>query len=175
MMSDDGMAGATPAAGTARLGRRTAARLAAVQASYELALMDTDVEDVIIDYLHNRPGAALGGDDYVAFDPDLFADVVRGVSRRQAEIAPRLQAALTPSWPLERLETILRAVLQCGCYELLMRPDVPVRVVINEYLEVAHAFFAGDEPALVNAVLDRIAREARGEELARGGAGRRAD
>jgi len=162
------MTEAAPEAGPQRTGRRrTAARLAAVQASYELALMHGDVEDVIVDYLQNRPGAAIGGDDYAAFDPDLFADVVRGVQRREVEIAPLLREALNPSWPLERLETILRVVLQCGCYELLMRPDVPVRVIISEYLEVAHAFFDGDEPALVNAVLDRVARRVRSEEITR--------
>ena len=75
--------------------------------------------------------------------------------------------ALTQEWPIERLEAILRAILRAGAYELLARIDVPARVVISEYLEVAHAFFSGKEPSLVNGVLDRLGRLLRETELGR--------
>jgi N utilization substance protein B len=120
---------------------------------------------VIIDYQTSRPGAAFEGDEYASFDRDLFADVVRGTVRRRGEVDGALSRALAANWPLERLERILRDLLRCGAYELLLRRDVPARVVINEYLEVAHAFFGGEEPGLVNAVLDRIARRCRAEEF----------
>ncbi len=76
-----------------------------------------------------------------------------------------IQASLEEGWPAERLEVLLQAILQCGVFELLSQPSVPARVVISEYLAVADAFFEGKEPGLVNAVLDRIARLLRSEEL----------
>lgn len=162
-------ADAPPEPGAATMSRRRAARLAAVQALYELAVSGGDVEDIIIDYRNHRQGATIEGNTFAATDPDLFADVVRGAIRRRGEIERHIRAALTPSWPFERLETILKDVLICGVYELMLRPDVPARVIINEYLEVAHAFFAGEEPGLVNAVLDRIARGLRLDEFDAGG------
>ncbi|HZD25026.1 MAG TPA: transcription antitermination factor NusB, partial [Alphaproteobacteria bacterium] len=123
----------------------------------------------IIEQLTNRPGATFEGGGFAEIDRDLFADVARGALRRRAQIDGLLGEALSPRWPINRLELILAAVLRCGAYELLLRPDVPARVIINEYLEVAHAFFSGDEPGLVNGVLDRLARRLRPEELHDGG------
>jgi len=153
----------------ATVSRRRAARLAAVQALYELGVNGGDVEDIIIDYRNERPGAVFEGNEFAETDHDLFADVVRGVVRRNMEVREQVAQALTSSWSFDRLETVLRDVMCCGAYELMMRPDVPGRVIINEYMEVAHAFFSGDEPAMVNAVLDRIARQLRTDEFDAGG------
>jgi len=169
MNGDDGRK--SPAPGRRRVDRRAAARVAAVQALYQLDMNDANVEDVILEFLAHRVGDAESGG---RVDETLFSDVVRGATRRRREIDRLLSARLAADWPLDRLETVLRAVLRCGCYELTMRPDVPARVVINEYLEVAKHFFSGGEPGMVNGVLDRLAREVRQAEVTealRGGAG----
>lgn len=98
-------------------------------------------------------------------------DLVRGTMARRAEIDGCIGAALTPDWPLERLESVLRAILRAGAYELLARADVPVPVVISEYLDIGHAFFAGKEPGLINGVLDRLARTLRQSAFAGGEGG----
>lgn len=147
------------------ISRRRAARLAAIQALYELSINGGDVEDMIIDHVQNRPGAVFANDSYVEFDDALFADVVRGVSRWRSQVDETLSGLLTGSWSLERLDRVLHDLLACGAYELLYRKDIPVRVVLNEYMDLAHAFFAEQEPGMVNGVLDRLARQARADEL----------
>jgi N utilization substance protein B len=161
-----GEAGETPSGGGAR--RRSVARLAAVQALYQIDLSGAEPESVIGEFLKHRLGREIDGERYGKADPMLFADVVRGAIERQAELDRALSETLTPEWPLERLETVLRAILRAGAYELLVRGDVPARVIISEYLDVAHAFFAGKEPGLVNGVLDKLARVLRPAELAAG-------
>lgn len=138
--------------------RKSAARLAAVQALYQIELNDAEVEGVILEFLTHRLSKG-------PIDTVLFSDVVRGTVRRRDEIDGLLRAALAAGWPLDRLESVVRATLRCGVYELLMRPDVPARPAINEYVNVAHAFFAGDEPGFVNGVLNRIARDLRPQEF----------
>ena len=98
-------------------------------------------------------------------DPTFFAELMRGVVRRQREIDPLVDQQLASGWRLDRVDSILRAILRAGVFELLERPDVPGRVVINEYIEIAHAFFAEDEPKVVNGVLDKIARRLRPGEF----------
>lgn len=137
--------------------RRSVARLAAVQALYQVDLSGTLPEVVIAEFLRHRLGREIDGENYGEADTALFAAIVKGVVAREAELDRALSEALTPDWPLERLETVLRAILRAGAFELLALPDVPARVVISEYLDIAHAFFAGKEPGLVNGVLDRIA------------------
>lgn len=146
-------------------GPRRAARLAAVQALYQLEALSGEAEDVIFEFLTERQGVIMEGENVVAMDRDFFSDLVRGTARRQREIDRMLSDGLAEGWRLERLETVLRGILRCACYELLMRRDVPARATINEYVEVAHAFFAPEQCSFVNAILDRIARRLRAGEF----------
>jgi N utilization substance protein B len=148
---------------------RSAARMAATQALYQILLTGAMAENVVSEFQKFRregegESVSLGGADLA-----LFADIVRGAAARREEIEAMLTRSLAEDWPLDRLETLLRAVLWAGVYELVGRPDVPLEVVINEYVDIAHAFFAGKEPSLVNGVLDKLAREVRGEAAERGG------
>lgn len=145
---------------------RSAARLAAVQALYQIEMGGGGAEDAIDDFLHRRHGAAAAEGERLAMDPDAFATLVRGVVARRAEIDAQIDGALEKGWRVGRLERVLRAVLRAGCYELLAAPEVPARVVIDEYIEIARAFFGRTEPALVNGVLDRLARTLRPDEFA---------
>jgi N utilization substance protein B len=152
--------------------RRSAARLAAVQALYQIDLTgvlpgSVEVEKVISEFVRDRLGKEIDGDTYNEADEKLFVDIVRGACNRLSDLDGMIASALSPEWPFERLETVLRAVLRAGGYELLARADVPPRVVISEYLDVAHAFFGGKEPGLVNGVLDRLAHVLRSEEIGR--------
>ncbi len=152
-------------------GDRSMARLAAVQALYQIEISEADSEDVIDEFVRHRLGA--GAEDALPLEVDagLFAALVRGASARRADVDPLIGNALAEGWTVNRLELLLRAVLRCGAFELLGRPDVPARVVIDEYVEVAQAFFERGEPGLVNGVLDRLAHELRSAEFAtQGGA-----
>ena len=142
-------------------GSRSAARLGAVQALYQAELAETAPSIVISEFLDHRLGKELEGERYKAADRTFFGEIVEGVSERGAEIDDVIKAALPGNWPLERLENLVRAILRCGAFELIARPDVPTPVIINEYVDVAHAFFAEGEPAFVNGVLDTVAKRAR--------------
>ncbi len=146
--------------------RRKAARLAAVQALYQIDLSGAGAESVIGEFVAHRLGHEVDGDRYVAGDPQLFADIVRGVTFRGAEVDGVVGAALDARYPLDRLELLLRAILRAGGYELFAHADLHPRIIISEYVDVAHAFFAGREPGMVNGVLDTVARTLRAEEMA---------
>jgi transcription antitermination protein NusB len=145
--------------------RRSVARLAAVQALYQIDLSGAPPETVVAEFLKHRLGREIDGEQYGEADPALFADIVRGTIERQADLDRAIAAVLTPDWPLERLETVLRAVLRAGAFELMARPDVPAPVAISEYLDIAHAFFSGKEPGLVNGVLDKLAHRLRPDDV----------
>ena len=145
--------------------RRTAARLAAVQALYQIELSGTGAEETVRQFIEHRLGATADDVAVGRADVEFFEELVLGVSARQDEIDDAIAAALAPGWPLERLEVILRAILRAGAFELVARPDVAARVVINEHVDMAHAFFEGAEPGMVNGVLDRLARTWRAGEL----------
>ena len=149
----------------ASLAPRSAARLAAVQALYQMDLAQTDVADVIAEFINLRFGPEAEDPTLRDADRDLFQAIVRGVVRRQREIDPVVDQQLAEGWRLHRIDSILRAVLRAGVLELIERADVPVRVVISEYVNVAHAFFDGDEPKVANGVLDKLARRFRPGEL----------
>ena len=150
-------------------GKRSLARLAAVQALYQIELGGETPEAVVAEFSTHRFGREIDGDRYAEADRAFFADIVKGCSERRAEIDEMLSSALPSDWPLARIESVLRAILRAGAFELVARSDVPARVVINEYVEVAHAFFSGKEPGMANGVLDRLARSLRAEELAGSG------
>jgi N utilization substance protein B len=141
--------------------KRSLARLAAVQALYQIDLNDAPAETVIAELREH--GADEEG--FGEADNALLGDIVRGVIANRDDLDGMLNEALAPDWHLPRLEAVLRAVLRGGAYELLARLEIPARVVLNEYVDIAHAFFAGKEPKLVNGVLDRVARRLRPDEL----------
>lgn len=146
--------------------RRSIARLAAVQALYQLELNPGRGADAVIgEFIHHRIGREIDGEIYGTADETLFADVVRGVAANRERLDETLSAVLSEEWPLARLETLLRIILESGAYELAHRADIPPRVTLSEYVSIAHAFFAGKEPALANGVLNRLARSLRGAEL----------
>ncbi|HLJ21591.1 MAG TPA: transcription antitermination factor NusB, partial [Stellaceae bacterium] len=122
-------------------GKRGLARLAAVQALYQIELTSADSGAVVGEFLSHRLGREIDGDQYAEADRGFFADLVKGCSERREDVDGIVAAALPPDWPLARLESVLRAILRAGAYELLARTDVPARVAINEYVEIAHAFF----------------------------------
>jgi N utilization substance protein B len=144
---------------------RRSARLAAVQALYQMELSGVDAELVAQEFLDHRfqhePELAPAG----APDEDLFRAIVGGVPHRQAEIDGAIMSCLASNWRFERVDSILRAILRAAAFELIGRHDIPARVVIDEYLEIAHGFSGDDEGAFVNAVLDRVARRKRAAEF----------
>jgi transcription antitermination protein NusB len=161
------------AAGTAtpnRASSRSAARLAAVQALYQMDMTGIDLTDVVAEFEAHRLGQEVEGDQYFAAEAAFFRDLVEGVVREQRNLDPVIDEQLAQGWRLNRVDSILRAVLRSGAFELFMREDVPARVVITEYVDIAHAFFGEDEPKVVNGILDRLARKARPGEFARPGA-----
>ena len=157
-----------PIAGPKPVNHRTAARMAAVQALYQMDIASTDIADVIAQFQTHRFGAdgEGGSPDYA--DRLFFAELLRGVVRRQRDIDPMLDAKLAEGWRLNRLDSILRATLRSAAFELVERRDIPAKVVVNEYVNIAKDFFSGDEPKVVNAVLDKIAREQRTGEFGNG-------
>ncbi len=142
--------------------QRGAARLAAVQALYQMDIGGSGVLEVVAEYEAHRLGQEIDGDTYVKADPSWFRSIVSGVVRDQTKIDPLISNALQDDWPLSRIDSTVRAILRAGTFELLERKDVPVAVIATEYVEIARAFFEGEEPKLVNAVLDRIAKQVRG-------------
>ncbi len=145
--------------------KRGSARLAAVQALYQMDISGTPVAEVVEEYENIRIGQEVDGDEYLQADLGWFRGIVAGVVELQTELDPMIHEALPDDWPLSRIDTLLRAVMRSGVFELRRRKDVPAKVVINEYLDVANAFFDEDEPRLVNGVLNRIARELREDEF----------
>lgn len=147
--------------------KRSAARLAAVQALYQMEITGAGVVDATIEFERFWLGKEIEGMAFKPVEDAFFRDIVAGVVREQKTIDRRVDDALAAGWPLKRIETVLRAILRAATFELLFRKDVPPRVTISEYVDVARAFYSDDEPGLVNAVLDTLARSDRAEELAR--------
>jgi N utilization substance protein B len=140
---------------------RTVARLAAVQALYQMEIAGSGCEAVIREFCDHRFDADLEGERLAEADEGFFAEVVRGVVADQKDIDGAIARRLAQGWRLERIDATLRAILRAGSFELLRRSDIPVEVTIDEYVEVAKSFFEGPEPGVANAVLDGIARDAR--------------
>ena len=144
--------------------QRHAARLAAVQALYQMEITGVDADSVSEEFNAFRFGRE---PEITPGEPDeaFFADIVHGVPARQDEIDAAVTKCLASNWRLSRVDSILRAILRAGAYELIARPDVPAKVVINEYVELAHAFFAESEAPFVNAALDKLAHRKRAPEF----------
>ena len=148
-----------------RSATRTAARLAAVQALYQMDMAGTDANQVIREFLDHRLRDSDGDDHAEETDGPFFKDVVLGVVRTQRSIDPVLNEHLAQGWHLSRIDSILRAILRSAAYEITEREDVPAKVIINEYLNIAHAFFETEEPKVVNGILDKLARARRASEF----------
>jgi transcription antitermination protein NusB len=149
-----------------RASSRSAARLAAVQALYQMDMTGIDLTEVVAEFEAHRFGREIEGCQYTEAEPAFFRDLVEGVVREQLRIDPLIDKQLAEGWRLTRVDSILRAILRAGAYEILVRGDVPARVVISEYVDIAHAFFAEEEPKVVNGILDRLGHKARPQEFA---------
>lgn len=145
--------------------RRGAARLAAVQALYQMDVAATPINEILAQFESYWIGQEVEGEQYLPAEQAHFRDVVGGVVSDQRKLDPLIDAVLQNSWPLKRIEALLRAVLRAGAYELDQKRDVPARVVVSEYVDVANAFVDRDETGMVNAVLDQIARQLRTDEF----------
>ena len=153
---------------------RTSARVAAVQALFQAEQAQAPAERVIDEFVRHRLGSGMAGagpgsgfEDGRAPDANvpLFARIVRTATTQQDELDGLLAATLAADWPMERLDPVLRALLRAGAAELWMSDGPPARVVINEYLDIAHGFFDGEIPNMANGVLDRLARRLRPGEF----------
>lgn len=144
---------------------RSAARLAAVQALYQMELAGIEADEVAGEFVDHRfgHGAEMGASGEP--DRDFFGAIVRGVPAHQEEIDRGIAQCLAADWRLSRIDSTLRAILRAAAFELIARRDVPAKVVIDEYVDVGHAFFSGDEPSFVNAALDKLARRKRAAEF----------
>jgi transcription antitermination protein NusB len=141
---------------------RSAARLAAVQALYQLEMEATPLPQLLHEFHQHRLGATIEDATYADAEVDFFNDVVRGVDARRGEIDALIATNLAKEGAFDRLDRLVRQILRAGTYELLARPDVPIGSVINEYLSVAEAFYDVKEKRFVNGVLDAVAKKARG-------------
>ena len=151
--------------GARKANRRGAARLAAVQALYQMDIAGSGLNEILAQFESHWLGQEVDGTQYLPAEAAFFSDIVRGVVAAQRELDPMINLALASGWPLKRVEALLRAVLRAGAYELGHRGDVPARVVVSEYVDVAGAFLEQDETGMVNAVLDQLARQLRAGEF----------
>jgi transcription antitermination protein NusB len=154
--------------GPRKANQRGAARLAAVQALYQMELAGTGLNEILAQFETHWLDSDVEGVRYRPAEAAYFRDIVGGVVREQSHLDPKIDAALTRGWPLKRIEMVLRAVLRAGAYELACRKDVPARVVTSEYVDVASAFVDEEETGMVNAVLDQLARKLRAAEFGSG-------
>jgi transcription antitermination protein NusB len=158
--------GAPRDADTVKISPRSGARLSVVQALYEMDISGKGVLDALAEFEAFWIGQEVDGIAHPKAETAFFRDLLRGTVEEQRAIDPKLDQALAQGWPLRRIEIVLRAILRAGAYELMFRPDVPVGAAISAYVDVAHSFYTADEPGLVNAVLDRLARDVRPNEVA---------
>jgi transcription antitermination protein NusB len=138
--------------------RRNAARLAAVQCLYQMRQSGMDVEQVLGDYTNNRMGLEEDGDIYVAADMILLRTILTGIAERMDLLTEMTGNALGPTRPLERQEQLIQCTLLCGAEELFAHPETDTALILNNYVEVAKAFYDGREPAMINAALDALAK-----------------
>ena len=147
--------------------RRGAARLAAVQALYQMDIAGKGLNEILAEFERHWLGGEVEGSQYLPAEAAFFRDIVGGTLREQRKLDPLIDKALAEGWPLKRIEALLRAVLRAGAYELDQKRDIPARVIVSEYVDVAHAFVDREETGMVNGVLDGLARKLREAEFAR--------
>jgi N utilization substance protein B len=149
----------------AKTTERSAARLAAVQALYQMDVAGKGVIDALAEFEAFWIGQVVEGVEFKPAENAFFRAILSGVVQEQRAVDGKVDQILSEGWPLKRVEAVLRAILRAGVYELMFRKDVPARVIISEYVDIAHGFYSEDEPGLINAVLDGVAREVREGEL----------
>jgi N utilization substance protein B len=145
--------------------QRGAARLAAVQALYQMDIGRQSLEDTLAQFSAHHLGREIEGEQYLPADADFFRQIVSGVIKSQLDIDPTIDNALNKGWPMARIDATLRAILRAATFELLRRKDIPTGVIITEYVDVARAFYEDDAPGLVNGVLDAIAKQANRDNM----------
>jgi N utilization substance protein B len=141
--------------------KRGAARLAAVQALYQMDIAGTGLIEITVEYEVFRLGKNIDGEQYLPADFQWFRSIITGVVAEQKRLDPIIRKRLPDSWPLSRLDTTLRAIIRAGVWELKNRKDIPIPVILSEYIDIAKSFFLTDEPRLLNALLDQLAKELR--------------
>ena len=148
-----------------RAEKRRGARLSVVQALYEMEIGGRGVVEAMAEFEHFWIGKEVEEIELPAAEIAFFRDILSGVVREQRLVDRTVDELLAKDWPLKRVEAVVRAILRAGAYELAFRKDVPARAVISEYVAVARAFYEGEEIGMVNAVLDKMAREFRADEF----------
>ncbi len=146
--------------------QRSAARLAAAQALYQMEVADVGLPEVLAEFESHWIGQEVEGEQYNPAEIGFFRDIVGGVLKDQVAIDRAVDEALSEGWPLKRVEALMRAILRAAFYEIRSRADVPARVAIKEYVDVAGAFYGPEESGMINAVLDNLARKTRPNEFA---------
>ncbi|WP_036257332.1 transcription antitermination factor NusB [Methylocapsa aurea] len=144
---------------------RSAARLAAVQALYQMEVTEKGLNETCAEFESFWIGNEIEGERYKAAEIEFFRDIMKGVIANQGPLDRLIDKTLVEGWPLARIDSVIRAILRAGAYELKQRSDIPARVSIKEYVDVAGAFFGREEAGMVNAVLDGLARRFRAEEF----------
>ena len=141
--------------------RRAGARLAAVQALYQMEQTEQSARSVIADFMEDRLGLNDEGEPVEEADPDIFKAIVAGVVERQEAIDAAIMKRLASGWKLERLDATSRAILRAAVYELVAEIGLPSQIILDEYVSIAHAFFEGAEPRFINGLLDAVSRDVR--------------
>jgi N utilization substance protein B len=149
----------------AKAAERSAARLAAVQALYEMEVSGKGLAETLAEFEAFWIGNEIEGDQYNSAEVSFFRDILSGVLANQGPIDRLIDATLDRTWPLTRIDSVLRAILRAGAFELTKRLDIPARVAIKEYVDIGGAFFEREESGMINAVLDALARQVRAEEF----------
>jgi N utilization substance protein B len=142
--------------------RRAGARLAAVQALYQMEQTEQSARSVIADFMEDRLGLNDEGEPVEEADPDIFKAIVDGTVERQEAIDAAIMKRLATGWKIERLDATSRAILRAGVYELIAEISLPSQIILDEYVSLAHAFFEGAEPKFINGLLDAVSRDIRG-------------
>ena len=162
-----------PAARSVRAGRpnkRSLARLGAVQALYQMDMTGNTLAEIIPEYIEHRLGQDIDDIPLSKADKSYFRDLLRGVVNAQSVLDPLIAGKLATGWRLARINSILRAILRAAAFEMHSKTNIPAKVIITEYIDIAHSFFDGDEPKVVNGILDRLARDLRALEFSDAGA-----